>query len=145
MNMSDFKQKGGVLGGREERYDGFEGEPKHIGGTLKHMMEGKTSKRDSHQDKEVREGAMHGDFNPLDGGKHNTAAGRLGETGNVRGVEEGGIHGDRGLSGSNKLGAGAGAAAGTHHAGTEQKKPSILDKLNPMKDADGDGKKGIMN
>ncbi|KAG9952113.1 hypothetical protein KCU85_g2499, partial [Aureobasidium melanogenum] len=27
---------------------------------------------------------------------------------------------------------------------TEHKKPSLLDKLNPMKDADGDGKKGFM-
>ena len=34
MTMEEFKQKGGVLGGRGERYDGFEGEPKHIGGTI---------------------------------------------------------------------------------------------------------------
>jgi hypothetical protein len=134
MTMADFKQKGGVLGGREERYDGFEGEPKHIGGTLKHMMEGKTSKRDSHQDTEVRHGAMHGDFNPLDGGKHNTAAGRLGEAGEVRGVQEGGMRGDRGVSGSD-----------SSYASTEHKKPSLMDRLNPMKDSDGDGKKGVMN
>ncbi|KAF2202120.1 hypothetical protein GQ43DRAFT_369834 [Delitschia confertaspora ATCC 74209] len=28
VTMDEFKQKGGVLGGREEHYDGFEGEPK---------------------------------------------------------------------------------------------------------------------
>jgi hypothetical protein len=27
---------------------------------------------------------------------------------------------------------------------TTQKKPSMLDKLNPLKDTDGDGKKGMM-
>lgn len=32
--MSDFKQQGGVLSGREERYDGFEGEPRSVGGAL---------------------------------------------------------------------------------------------------------------
>lgn len=36
MTMDEFKKKGGVLGGRGERYDGFEGEPKHIGGTLQY-------------------------------------------------------------------------------------------------------------
>ncbi|KAJ4354540.1 uncharacterized protein N0V89_006277 [Didymosphaeria variabile] len=179
MTMSEFKQKGGVLGGRGERYDGFEGEPKHIGGTLKHMMEGKTSKRDSaHHDQQVRDGAMHGDFDPLDGGKHNTSAGRLGQTaedanrhatmaerehehatggrtaglgagagaaglagnnhshGNVRGVEEGGLRGEKGALGSDRHGMESGAGM--------EKKPSLMDKLNPKKDSDGDGKKGFM-
>lgn len=34
MSMADFKKQGGILTGREERYDGFEGEPRHIGKTL---------------------------------------------------------------------------------------------------------------
>ncbi|KAK7186594.1 allergen [Paraphaeosphaeria sporulosa] len=170
MTMSEFKQKGGVLSGRDERYDGFEGEPKHIGGTLKHMMEGKTSKRDSHQDHEVRESAMHGDFDPLDGGKHNTAAGRLGgagtgvgaagvgagslasgrdyqsqsQTGNIRGVEEHHIRKSDGLYTGDKLGRETSSVSSTSHStGTQPKKASLLDKLNPLKDADGDGKKGL--
>ncbi|KAI9709558.1 MAG: hypothetical protein M1820_003318 [Bogoriella megaspora] len=32
VSMEEFKKQGGVLTGREERYDGFEGEPRHIGG-----------------------------------------------------------------------------------------------------------------
>jgi len=32
--MSDFKKQGGVLSGREERYDGFQGEPRSVGGAL---------------------------------------------------------------------------------------------------------------
>jgi hypothetical protein len=31
--MDEFKHKGGVLSGREERYDEFEGVPKNIGGS----------------------------------------------------------------------------------------------------------------
>jgi hypothetical protein len=49
--MHEFKEKGGVLGGREERYDGFEGEPKNIGGAARAVpIPGTTSgtkKRDS--------------------------------------------------------------------------------------------------
>jgi hypothetical protein len=32
--MADFKKQGGVLTGREERFDGFEGEPRSVGGAL---------------------------------------------------------------------------------------------------------------
>jgi hypothetical protein len=35
--------------------------------------------------------------------------------------------------------------AARHTTGTQGHKPSLMDKLNPMKDADGDGKKGIMD
>jgi len=34
VSMADFKKQGGVLTGREERYDGFEGEPRSVGGAL---------------------------------------------------------------------------------------------------------------
>ena len=32
--MADFKKQGGSLTGREERYDGFEGEPRGVGSAL---------------------------------------------------------------------------------------------------------------
>jgi len=32
--MGDYKKQGGALSGRGERYDGFEGEPRNIGGAL---------------------------------------------------------------------------------------------------------------
>ena len=32
--MADFKKQGGSLTGREERYDGFEGEPRAVGSAL---------------------------------------------------------------------------------------------------------------
>jgi len=34
VSMGDFKKQGGVLSGREERYDGFQGEPRSVGGAL---------------------------------------------------------------------------------------------------------------
>lgn len=34
VSMTDFKKQGGVLGGREERSDSFEGEPRSVGGAL---------------------------------------------------------------------------------------------------------------
>lgn len=34
VSMADFKKQGGVLTGREERYDGFEGEPRSVGKAL---------------------------------------------------------------------------------------------------------------
>jgi len=34
VSMEEYQRQGGVLGGREERYDGFEGEPRNIGGAL---------------------------------------------------------------------------------------------------------------
>ena len=82
--MADFKKQGGSLTGREERYDGFEGEPRAIGGTLGGSSTG-----------------------------HHT--GTTGTTG----------------SGYDNT------------TGTTAKKPGLMDKLNPRKDADGDGRAGL--
>nr|POE51801.1 hypothetical protein CFP56_26008 [Quercus suber] len=78
VSMADFKQQGGVLTGREERYDGFQGEPRTVGGALA--------------------GESH-------------------------------------------------SHTGTESARTEENtgKPSMMDKINPKKDADNDGKAGVMS
>ena len=34
VTMADFKKQGGILVGREERWDSFEGEPRSVGGNL---------------------------------------------------------------------------------------------------------------
>jgi hypothetical protein len=83
--MTEFKNRGGALNGREERYDGFQGEPKHIGGELLHGITKGHKKHDS--------------------------------AGDVEGM----------------------------HAQNVSKKPTMGDKLNPKVDADGDGKRGIMD
>jgi len=94
VSMADFKKQGGTLTGREERYDGFEGEPRAVGSAL--------------------------------GGSAATGTGT-------------GTHGHHTTG-----------TTGTHTSdrttdSTTSKKPGLMDRLNPMKDADGDGKKGLMD
>ena len=86
--MADFKRQGGALTGREERYDGFEGEPRGVGSAV---------------------------------GTAETSTGS-------------------GLTGSNRT-----TDNSYDDTTTTGKKPSLMDRLNPMKDTDGDGKKGVMN
>ena len=87
--MADFKKQGGSLTGREERYDGFEGEPRAVGGAL--------------------------------GGSTST-------TGTGIGTRGAGYDNYDNTTGT---------------TGTTGKKPGLMDKLNPRKDADGDGKAGF--
>jgi hypothetical protein len=100
VNMADFKKQGGSLTGREERYDGFEGEPRSIGHSLG---------SDHHQ-----QGHHHGFTGTTESG--------LGHNSNTAGARDSGISG----------------------VGSEHKKASLMDKLNPKVDADGDGKAGFM-
>ena len=89
--MADFKKQGGSLTGREERYDGFEGEPRAVGGAL--------------------------------GGSTSTGA-----------------------TGTGTRGAGYDNYDNDNYdntTGTTGKKPGLMDRLNPRKDADGDGKAGL--
>ncbi|KAF1956083.1 hypothetical protein CC80DRAFT_535474 [Byssothecium circinans] len=139
MTMAEFKNKGGALHGREERYDGFEGEPKHIGGRLKDMMHGKTSKHDSGNDHGLHEASKHGDFDPLDG-----------KTGTSHNVGSGAT--SRGIDGVGATDTRAGGPVGGHKEGnglhqttSDQSKPGLMKKLNPFADGDGDGKKGFMD
>lgn len=109
VSMADFKKQGGSLTGREERYDGFEGEPRAVG-SLGGQSSGLESKMDRHADSD------------MDGSRGMGRSG-AGTTG----------------------GYGSGPAGDSYDtAGTTgTKKPSMMDKLNPMKDSDGDGRKGI--
>lgn len=91
VNMAEFKERGGILSGREERYDAFEGEPKNIGGQLKGILHGE-GHDGRHASSDLKRAAQHGDHNPVDGGV--SAAGSTG-----RGV----------------LGSGAAVTGGHHH------------------------------
>ncbi|RYO83830.1 hypothetical protein DL763_007709 [Monosporascus cannonballus] len=62
VSMDEFKKQGGALGGREERFDAFEGEHKHVGsGHTVHRK--KDSDYDEHH---PPKGVFHGDVDPLD-------------------------------------------------------------------------------
>nr|OQO20541.1 hypothetical protein B0A51_12493 [Rachicladosporium sp. CCFEE 5018] len=145
VSMADFKKQGGVLSGREERYDGFEGEPRAIGGAIggatgSHGTSGLTG--------------SHGTTGSGLTGSHGTTGSGL--TGS-HGTHDSSLTGNHGTTGS-------GLTGGTHSAhdsetrgiplgtatsntssstGTTHK-PSLMDKLNPKKDANRDGKAGFM-
>jgi len=174
MNMEEFKAKGGSLQGREERYDGFAGEPKNIGGTLNDMMHGKTSKRDSAYGDNLHKDSMHGDFDPIDGDPKKGSLEGADTIGHRSGAGVGhkntsvGFSPSAGAAGYNKAQESQPPRTGrsdaqkstpqpptqktpqppphkTPQPPTQKKHPGLLDKLNPMTDADGDGKAGIMN
>lgn len=120
VSMTDFKKQGGSLTGRDERHDHFVGEPRSIEQTAGNAMAHTGAGQHSSMTNDGVTGSGH----------HNGATGGL---------------------------AGAGTGPGNHHTGgqttdsahhaatgTHGTKPSLMDKLNPMKDADGDGKKGFM-
>lgn len=111
VSMADFKKQGGSLTGREERYDGFEGEPRAVGGAL--------------------------------GGGSSTSG--------TSSYDNTGLDSSRGTTGHHGTGAGLDSSRGTtgstgyDNTTTTGKKPGLMDKLNPMKDSDGDGKRGVGN
>ncbi|KAL5116550.1 hypothetical protein ACEQ8H_005546 [Pleosporales sp. CAS-2024a] len=117
MTMDQFQQKGGVLSGREERYDQFEGVPKNIGGgTAGGFGRLRDGASVSHTGSSHHK---HGDFN---------------ETPN---------HAARGTDGRH-VGTDGQIGYDKNSTTSSNTKPSLMDKLNPKKDADGDGKAGFM-
>ncbi|KLP07478.1 uncharacterized protein Y057_8291 [Fusarium fujikuroi] len=70
-------------------------------------------------------------------GNTNTAGLNKPHTGEYDQVKTGGLHNDPLNSQHSRGDSGVGMQTG--------KKPSLLDRLNPMKDADGDGKKGLLD
>jgi hypothetical protein len=150
--MDQFKGKGGVLGGREERYDGFEGEPSNIGDKLKSGVFGGHKKHDSHHANEHGQPRVeHGDHksNPIHphgdglGADPELSSGnRSGHVGDLGAGAGSGIAGaGSGIAGAGSGIAGAGSTLGnTSHT---QKKPGLMDKINPKIDSNGDGKAGF--
>jgi len=130
VSMSEFQRQGGSLGGRDERTDAFKGEPRSVGGTLGGQgASGTTSLTE-------REGGSRG--------THGTHGHHSGTSGVTQGNYEGGAVGSTTNTTHGYNDSATGREAG-HDNTTTTKKPGLMDKLNPMKDTDGDGKKGIMD
>ncbi|KAI9053203.1 hypothetical protein LZ554_003469 [Drepanopeziza brunnea f. sp. 'monogermtubi'] len=122
VTMDEFRSQGGSLAGREERTDAFGGEPRSVGGTLGGAgAHGTTSLTEP--DGRVSS-STHGSHH------HNSGSAATGAT--VSSSTHGSQHHN------------TGSAATGATVGTTKEKPSLLDKINPMKDADGDGKAGFM-
>ena len=122
--------------GREERYDGFEGEPRSVSNAL--------------------------------GGSGTTGSGIGGHSSGTAGPHNSNLENkidprvDSDLDGSRNMGASRTGAGGYDNTSsglggtntgsgydntttTTGKKPGLMDRINPMKDTDGDGKKGVMD
>ncbi|KAH9989363.1 hypothetical protein F4779DRAFT_623935, partial [Xylariaceae sp. FL0662B] len=72
VSMEEYKKQGGALGGRDERFDAFEGDPKNI----KEMLE--TTHRNQQAGSQFAvppKGAFHGDFEPLNGSRSHQVSG----------------------------------------------------------------------
>lgn len=136
--MADFKKQGGSLTGREERYDGFEGEPRAVGGALGGSSTGTTGSG-------LTGSGMAGHHGQTNAGPHSS---NLGNKMDPRVDSD--MDGSRNMGARGPAGSGYGSGhdsyttGGTDATGRTGKKPGLMDKLNPMKDADGDGKKGFM-
>ena len=144
--MADFKRQGGTLSGREERYDGFEGEPKAVGSALGGGSTGTTGTTGTTGSGLTFHQGHHG-HNDLTG----TGSAGSGLTDSGTGTTGSGLTGSgTGTTGSGLTGSGTGAGYDrdydntTGTTGTTGKKPGLMDRMNPMKDTDGDGKKGFM-
>ncbi|KAF2145678.1 uncharacterized protein K452DRAFT_264912 [Aplosporella prunicola CBS 121167] len=138
VSLADFKKQGGVLTGREERYDGFEGEPRSVGGALSghhHIPGDKGNGHHGHHGLGAAAGAgaigagaagTHGlkTRNRSGSSSSSSISSSDGEGGRIR----------------RKRGTRTHGATGTTHGA----KPSMMEKLNPRVDADGDGKAGFM-
>ncbi|KAI9840157.1 MAG: hypothetical protein M1837_001870 [Sclerophora amabilis] len=147
VSMSEFKKQGGALTGREERVDGFKGEPKPVGSTLG------SSGIDSHHrgtagphDSNVANKADPRVDSDLDGSRNagysgsGTGAGygntTSGTTGSGAGYGSTGA-GSTGLGTTNSSGyTGSTGPTGPH-------KSAGLNKMDPRVDSDRDGKKGF--
>jgi len=134
VSMADFKKQGGVLSGREERVDGFEGEPRAVGNSLGGSgTTGTTGTTGT-------SGTASGYDNTTGGTSNGFSEGRSGGTGVGSGL-------DRRLESEKYDGTSNGGLRNTHdpvgnnYSGdsgytdnTTGKKPSLLDRMNPMKD-----------
>jgi len=158
VSMSDFKQQGGSLSGREERTDRFEGEPRNESAT-NHGVHSGTGTQSTGLGSSTT-GHSSGTSGPHGSNLANKAdpridsdrdgsrtAGNTGSTGygssTGTGVGSGVGSGNTGLGHSNAASANQ-TSSGIGHSEEGKTKPSLMDKLNPSKDSNGDGKAGFM-
>jgi len=154
VTMSDFKKQGGVLGGREERHDGFEGEPHAIGGAV-----GSRSEHGQHHEHSHHHDAPIGSTGSSTTGPHSSSLGNKvdprvdSDRDGSRGIGSTAQYGNTGHTDTTGHSTSGNTTNGSHTSDsrnttgthdTTGKKPSLLDKLNPMVDANGDGKAGFM-
>ena len=123
VSLSEFQRQGGTLAGREERVDGFEGEPKPVGATL-----GASS--------------VAGTTSTTGFGSHGTGhtTGPTGLTGTTGGYGNTTSTGTTGLSGTTSgYGNTTAGGYGTGHSTSGPHRSDLANKADPRVDSDRDG------
>ncbi|KAK4188905.1 hypothetical protein QBC35DRAFT_179935 [Podospora australis] len=128
VSMDEFKRQGGALGGQSSRTGTFEGCPKGV-----HMA-----------------GCGHADGSGPQPSMSTTSSGTRGmrsRSSSISSSDEEKMSSNRisGTKTSSTTTSGIGLQSSSSATSTEKKKPSLIDRLNPMKDSDGDGKRGFMS
>jgi hypothetical protein len=139
VSLSEFKQQGGVLEGGREKRDHFEGCAKglHEDG-CGHDQAGNAIGRSSTTTTGTT--GHHTSHTGTGVGAAGVGAGHSAREADSR------LPGNGHPTSSTTTGHSSTTTTGTHGLEqTQSHKPSLLDKLNPLKDADGDGKKGFMS
>ncbi len=142
--MADFKKQGGSLTGREERYDGFEGEPRAVGSALGGGAIGSGSSTTG-----IGSTGHHGSSTagPHSSNLGNKADPRVDSDMDGR-TGMGGTGSGYGSSTTGTTGSGYGSSTTGHgndtHGSSGQKKGGLMAKLDPRVDANNDGKPGFM-
>ncbi|KAI9752366.1 MAG: hypothetical protein M1815_000578 [Lichina confinis] len=156
VSLSDYQRQGGTLSGRNERIDGFEGEPKAvaaaIGGTPLSSSTGHTGTTGvgagaPRTHRRRSSSASSSDREKVGGSRRNPLA--SGTTGTGYNTTTG--HGDHGLTGGDRRHVGTDGPIGstdahntTHADNTGPRhKSNMLNKLDPRVDANYDGKAGV--
>ncbi|KAI9822949.1 MAG: hypothetical protein M1826_000331 [Phylliscum demangeonii] len=128
VSLSEFQRHGGTLSGREERIDGFEGEPKAVGSTLGGSTTTGTSSGYTGSSTGTT-GSTTG-TSGLSSGHHGHSTGASADAAGYSGRG-----GTDGIPGSGTTGSTTGS--GPVHSSR------LLNKLDPRVDADGDGRRGV--
>lgn len=156
MSMDDFKKQGGSLGGREEKSDFFHGEPKSFGqhnvrdedgyqagttnssGSDNRTKEATTDRigTDSHTQPSTGSDRYGSTDSDKYGSIGNDKYGSTGSSGKF-GTMDGGSRDGRTPTNTS-------STSNTTSSSTPAKKPSLMDRINPKVDSNGDGKVGFM-
>ena len=160
--LEEFKQAGGSLtGGRHNTHEEYEGQPRQYNEKMATTFEKLgLGHHESHRTTDSGVGGIGNEFDQ----SRTTGASGLGNTTGTSGLGNTSSHHGTGISSGNNNTSGYSGTSGTARDGLDGKsstrtgqsgsglsnttstgstKPSLVDRLNPLKDTDGDGKRGF--
>lgn len=123
VNMSEWQKQGGLLHGRDERYDNFEGQPEDVGGVAEALRRSHDSNKDP-----VTGHTFHGDFNEEGGreghhAKHSSRGNTMSSTTDNRTGGTSSMMGTTGATSSSMMGATGGNTASSTGRGAMVDEP----------------------